>query len=57
VWQLLFENLKYEKAKEGLPGGSAYLVLQLDHNNEHLYMGIIRFKRPDEHQWVETVQV
>ena len=52
MWQLLFENLKYEKAREGLPEGSAYLVLQLDHNNEHLYMGIIRFKRPDEHQWV-----
>jgi len=40
IWQYLFQNQPLSEVKERLPNGSAYLVLQLDHNSESLYMGI-----------------
>jgi len=57
VWQLLYQNLSYQEAKEKFPNGSAYLILQLDHNNEHLYIGIIRVNRSTEHQSITAVKV
>ena len=57
VWQLLYQNLSYQEAKEKFPNGSAYLILQLDHNNEHLYIGIIGLNRFTEHQSVTAVKV